>query len=175
MSLQRKKFNAEDYGEDKMSKNQDVLPGMISFSAENFLKILENLVVNFGSAGESMIFQMGRDAGRQYTSRVIEEIKEEMELQSLFEAVIKQSSTDGWANMSLKEFNPQNGSIEIVLMDNAFEPMCLKMHLPQCFFLRGYMSGIIKELTNMDYKFFSSQCYAKGDKDCSIRLIADLD
>ena len=35
--------------------------------------------------------------------------------------------------------------------------------------------GIIKELTNMDYRFFSSQCYANGDKDCSMRLIADLD
>ena len=98
-----------------------------------------------------------------------------MELQALFEAVINRSSMEGWANMVLKEFDPQRGSIEIILVDNIFEPLCLKLHLPQCFFLRGYMSGIIKELTNMDYKFFSSQCYANGDKDCSIRLIADLD
>jgi len=151
------------------------MPSRISFSAENFLKILENLVTNFGSAGESMIFQMGRDAGMQYTGGVLAEIKEELELQALFEAVINRSSKDGWANMVLKEFDPQRGSIEIILVDNVFEPMCLHLHLPQCFFLRGYMSGIIKELTNMDYKFFSSQCYANGDKDCSIRLIADLD
>jgi len=158
-----------------VSKHQNVFPSRISFSAENFLKVLESLVANFGSAGESMIFQMGRDAGIHYTSSVVSEITEEMELQALFVAVISRSSRDGWANMSVKEFNPQSGSIEIILMDNAFEPMCLHLDLPQCFFLRGYISGMIKELTNMDYKFFSSQCYANGDEDCSIRLIADLD
>ena len=131
--------------------------------------------MKFGSAGESMIFQMGRDAGIHFTSEVLSEIKEEMELQALFEVVITRSSGDGWANMSIKEFNPQSGSIEIILMDNAFRPMCLHLDLPQCFFLRGYISGMIKELTNMDYKFFSSQCLGNGDEDCTIRLIADLD
>ncbi|MCK5670380.1 hypothetical protein KAI10_03275 [Candidatus Bathyarchaeota archaeon] len=158
-----------------MSNHQNVIPTRISFSAENFLKILENLVSNFGSAGESMIFQMGRDAGIQYTTGVLAEFNEEMELQALFEIVINRASGDGWANMVLKEFDPQRGSVEVILVDNVFEPMCLQLHLPQCFFLRGYISGIIKELTNMDYRFFSSQCYANGDKDCSIRLIADLD
>ena len=158
-----------------MSNHQNVIPTRISFSAENFLKILENLVSNFGSAGESMIFQMGRDAGIQYTTGVLAEFNEEIELQALFEIVINRASGDGWANMVLKEFDPQRGSVEVILVDNVFEPMCLQLHLPQCFFLRGYISGIIKELTNMDYRFFSSQCYANGDKDCSIRLIADLD
>ena len=158
-----------------MSNHQNVIPTRISFSAENFLKILENLVSNFGSAGESMIFQMGRDAGIQYTTGVLAEFNEEMELQALFEIVINRASGDGWANMVLKEFDPQRGSVEVILVDNVFEPMCLQLHLPQCFFLRGYISGIIKELTNMDYRFFSSQCYANGEKDCSIRLIADLD
>jgi predicted hydrocarbon binding protein len=157
-----------------MSNNQNVFPSRISFSTENFLKVLESLVTKFGSAGESMIFQMGRDAGIHFTSSVLTEIKEEMELLALFEDVISRSSLDGWANMSVKEFNPQRGSIEIILKDNAFEPMCLHLDLPQCFFLRGYISGMIKELTNMDYKFFSSQCIANGDQDCSVRLVADL-
>lgn len=158
-----------------MSEHQNVIPSRISFSAENFLKLLEGLVNNFGSAGESMIFQMGRDAGINYTTGVVAEFNEEMELKALFEVVIKRASGDGWANMVLKEFDTQRGSIEVILMDNAFKPMCLQLHLPQCFFLRGYISGIIKELTNMNYRFFSSQCYANGGEDCSIRLIADLD
>ena len=158
-----------------MSRHQNVIPARISFSAENFLKILQNLVLNFGSAGESMIFQMGRDAGIHYTTGILAEFNEEMELQALFEVVINRASGDGWANMVLKEFDPQKGSIEVILMDNVFKPLCLKLDLPQCFFLRGYISGIIKELTNMDYRFFSSQCLGNGDEDCTIRLIADLD
>lgn len=133
------------------------------------------LVSNFGSAGESMIFQMGRDAGKHFTTNVTSNIGEELELETIFRIVIKRSSQDGWAKMSLKEFDPQSGNIEILMADNAFAPLCLKLHLPHCFFLRGYISGIIKELTNMDYKFFSSQCYANGDEDCSIRLVADIE
>ncbi len=158
-----------------MSNHQNVIPSRISFSAENFLKLLEGMVNNFGSAGESMVFQMGRDAGINYTTEVVAEFNQEMELQALFEVVIKRASGDGWANMVLKEFDTQRGIIEIILMDNAFKPMCLHLDLPQCFFLRGYISGIIKELTNMDYRFFSSQCLGDGDHDCTIRLIADLD
>jgi len=158
-----------------MSDIPNVIPSRISFSAENFLKLLEGLVNNFGSAGESMIFQMGRDAGINYTTGVVAEFNQEMELQALFEVVIKRASGDGWANIVLKEFNTQKGSIQVILSDNAFKPMCRHLHLPQCFFLRGYISGIIKELTNMDYRFFSSQCLGNGDQDCTIRLIADLD
>ncbi len=123
-----------------------------------------------------MIFQMGREYGVDYCQKALSaRDPEEMEVQDLFKHVIEIASKDGWANMELFEFNPQNGAIEVLLKQNVFEPACSELHQPQCFFLRGYLSGIIKELTNMDYMFFSSKCYAHGDKHCSVRLIAQRD
>lgn len=134
---------------------------------------MQSIVNNFGSAGESIIFQMGKEYGIEYCQNILSSRgQEELDLQEIFQYVINMGSKEGWANMELFEFNPQNGVIEVLLKQNVFKPVCTMLHQPQCFFLRGYLSGIIKELTNMDYMFYSSQCYANGDKHCSIRLIA---
>lgn len=116
---------------------------------------------------------MGREYGVDYCQKALSSRDpEEIELEDLFKYVIEIASKDGWANMELFEFNPQNGAIEVLLKQNVFHPACTQLHQPQCFFLRGYISGIIKELTNMDYMFFSSQCLGHGDDHCSVRLIA---
>lgn len=158
-----------------MSDEHKVIPETISFSYSNFIKLLESLVNNFGSAGESMIFQIGRDYGLHYCQDALTRLpSKEMELPDLFKYVIETASEDGWANMELDEFNLQSGSINVVLKQNVFKPNCTLLHSPQCFFLRGYISGIIKELTNIDYMFFSSECYANGDEHCSMKLIAQV-
>jgi predicted hydrocarbon binding protein len=151
------------------------MPGTISFSYDSFIKLLDSLVNNFGSAGESMFFQIGRDYGVHFCQDAMSRLSSnEMELRDLFEYVIQTASKDGWANMEIDDFNPQNGTIHVILKQNVFEPKCTMLHGSQCFFLRGYISGIIKELTNTDYMFFSSQCYAHNDKHCSIKLIAQV-
>ena len=158
-----------------MSDKHKTNSGTISFSYENFLKILESLVNNFGSAGESIIFQIGRDYGIQYCKGALARLpSNEMELDELFRYIIETVSSDGWANMELDEFNPQKGTVHVILKQNVFQPECSMLHKPQCFFLRGYLSGIIKELTNMDYMFFSSQCLGHGDENCSIKLISQI-
>lgn len=150
------------------------LPDTISFTYNSFQKILQGIVNNFGSAGESIIFQMGKEYGIDFCQNVLSHReKNELELKELFTYVISEGSKDGWANMEIHEFNPQNGLIEVLFKQNVFQPLCLNLHQPQCFFLRGYISGVIKELTNMDYMFFSSQCYSNGDEHCSVRLIAE--
>ena len=137
--------------------------------------MLETLVNSFGSAGESIIFQIGRDFGIHYCQSMLARINsKEMELRELFDYVIQNASQDGWANMEIDEFNPQNGAIHVILKQNVFKPKCTMLHSPQCFFIRGYISGIIKELTNVDYMFFSSQCYAHNDEHCSVKLIAQV-
>ncbi len=159
-----------------MNENNAVLPDTITFKFPSFLKILESLVNHFGSAGESIIFQIGRDFGVHYSQTVLNGYEsDEMELQDLFSHVINEASKDGWANMEVDEFNPHEGTIGVILKNNVFKPRCLNIHSPQCFFLRGYISGVIKELTNMDYRFFSSQCYAKKDEHCTMRLVAHQD
>lgn len=146
-------------------------PVIISFTYQSFLNILQSIINSFGSAGESIIFQMGKEYGIELCQNALSNMESnDPGLEDLFNYVIAEGSKSGWADMELSDFDPQNGAIEILLKKNIFQPVCISLHQPQCFFLRGFVSGIIKELTNMDYMFFSSQCYSNGDEHCSIRL-----
>ncbi len=153
---------------------ENVLPDSLVISSESFLNLLSSLVNNFGSAGESMVFQMGRENGINFCRGIIGKIDDSgKSLEDLFNLVLEKASEVGWARMIANEFNPQTGSIKVVLQDNAFKDFCLAINLPQCFFLRGYLSGIIKELTNVDYSFSHSECYAHGHEHCSIKMVAE--
>lgn len=157
-----------------MTSERTVIPENLVLTSSSFLNLLHTLVNTFGSAGESMIYQMGHENGMVFCREVVSKINNEGEsLEDIFEKVINSASQIGWANMVVEEFNPQNGKIKVVLQDNAFKQFCLRLNMPQCFFLRGYISGIIKELTNVDYQFSRSECYAHGDEHCSIRLVAE--
>ncbi|RLI02931.1 hypothetical protein DRO31_02960 [Candidatus Bathyarchaeota archaeon] len=161
-------------GKKKMTSERTVIPENLVLTSGSFLNLLNTLVNTFGSAGESMIYQMGHENGMVFCREVVSKINNEGEsLENLFEMVINSASQIGWANMVVEEFNPQNGKIKVVLQDNSFKQFCLRLNMPQCFFLRGYISGIIKELTNVDYQFSRSECYAHGDEHCSIRLVAE--
>jgi len=150
------------------------IPKNLVLTSGSFLNLLNTLVNTFGSAGESMIYQMGHENGMVFCREVVSKINNEGEsLENLFVRVINSANQIGWANMVVEEFNPQNGKIKVVLQDNSFKQFCLRLNMPQCFFLRGYISGIIKELTNVDYQFSRSECYAHGDEHCSIRLVAE--
>ena len=161
-------------GADKIMNKHNVLPETLVISSSSFLNMLETLVNHFGSAGESMIFQMGHENGINFCRYAMSDIKNDEEsLDRLFNLVLEKASKIGWANMVIEEFDLQSGAVKVVMKDNAFKQFCLRMNLPQCYFLRGYLSGIIKELTNVDYMFDDSDCYAHGDEHCSIRLIAE--
>lgn len=150
------------------------IPKNLVLTSGSFLNLLNTLVNTFGSAGESMIYQMGHENGMVFCREVVSKINNEGEsLENLFVRVINSANQIGWANMVVEEFNPQKGKIKVVLQDNSFKQFCLRLNMPQCFFLRGYISGIIKELTNVDYQFSRSECYAHGDEHCSIRLVAE--
>ena len=133
------------------------IPKNLVLTSGSFLNLLNTLVNTFGSAGESMIYQMGHENGMVFCREVVSKINNEGEsLENLFVRVINSANQIGWANMVVEEFNPQNGKIKVVLQDNSFKQFCLRLNMPQCFFLRGYISGIIKELTNVDYQFSRS-------------------
>lgn len=153
---------------------KNVIPETLVLTSGSFLSLLDTLVNNFGSAGESMIFQMGHENGMVYCREILSNVAQEGEtLESLFKLVLEKASQIGWAHMVAEEFNLQTGDVKVVLENNSFKKYCLRMNMPQCFFLRGYLSGIIKELTNIDYIFSRSECYSLGDKHCSIKLVAE--
>ena len=115
-----------------MTSERTVIPQNLVLTSGSFLNLLNTLVNTFGSAGESMIYQMGHENGMAFCREVVSKINNEGEsLENLFERVINSANQIGWANMVVEEFNPQNGKIKVVLQDNSFKQFCLRLNMPQ--------------------------------------------
>jgi predicted hydrocarbon binding protein len=156
-----------------VNEETSIFPENLTFTSKSFLNLLESIVRHFGPAGEPIVFQMGRENGMAFCREVLSTVNHHgASLKELLELVLRNASKVGWANMEIEEFNTQTGNIRVVLKDNTFREFCLQTNLPQCFFLRGYLAGILKELSNVDYLPSHSGCYAEGHEHCSIKLVA---
>jgi predicted hydrocarbon binding protein len=136
--------------------------------------MLEFLEQNFGTAGRSMMFQMGYVGGINESRKILNNLKggQDWTKRELIEHVSKELGVTG-IHMKVTEFDAEKGVVKIVFHNSVFEPMCLRMELPQCFWLRGFLTGMISEVTGMKLVFNESECYAHGDPDCSIRMTRD--
>ena len=144
----------------------------ITFTPQAFITMIESLSRTFGSAGGSMMFQMGKDVAAFETRSILQGLTdEEMEQEQIMERILEEVSAKGWGTLELETFDLVEGVVEVTLRDNVFEPFCINTDLPQCFFLRGYISGIIEELTEQRLQFKESRCYALGDNHCSIKMV----
>lgn len=157
----------------KMSgEEEQEISQKITFTAEAFIRMIGSLSNTFGSAGGSMMFQMGKDVGSYETRKTLQELDDsEAEPEALMEKILMEVSNHGWGELSLKEFDLVEGVVEVVLHHNVFETYCDEIDVPQCFFLRGYLAGIIEELTEQRLHFKESKCYAFGDEDCTIKMV----
>jgi predicted hydrocarbon binding protein len=146
----------------------------ISIQADTFVKMLEFLETSFGSAGNSMMFQMGRVAGLTEARKVLNEAPlGDHSPRELMDRVMHHVSGMGIAEVRLNVFDLERGEVKVTYHGNAFEPLCLSIDLPQCFWMRGFLTGMISEVTGVTLTFKESECYAFGDADCSIRMTRD--
>jgi predicted hydrocarbon binding protein len=119
-----------------------------------------------------MMFQMGKDVGSHEARKILQGLDDaEADQETIMERILEEVSSHGWGDLRLKEFDLVEGVVEVVLQHNVFEAHCEEIDMPQCFFLRGYLAGIIEELTEQRLHFKESKCYAFGDKDCSIKMV----
>jgi predicted hydrocarbon binding protein len=144
----------------------------INLRPETFEKMLEFLEHNFGSAGDSMIFQMGRVGGVFETHRALKEIdmSKYHSKRELMEIALNHMSHLGIGDLALSEFNVEQGVVKITICNSPFKPLCTRIDLAQCFWNRGFLAGVVLEVTGMHLTFRKSECYAQGDAVCSILL-----
>ena len=143
----------------------------LSIDADSFVKMLEFLEASFGSAGDSMIFQMGRAAGISEGLKVLNEVPEgEHTKRELMENALARVTATGLAEVHLEAFDLEAGDVKVRYHDSVFKPLCLRVDLPQCYWMRGFLTGIVSEVAGVTLAFRESECYASGDADCSISL-----
>ena len=150
-----------------MSENDTV-----RFSYGGFERFLSVLKDRFGSAGDSILFAMSRDFGRYDTKKMLESgVFKEMEgdEKKIFEALLEGVEELGWGEHSLDVFDLIKGEIWVSIENSGLAGFCVDQGSPQCFFMKGSLSGILKEVTEQDFFPEKVECDQEHSK-CRILL-----
>jgi predicted hydrocarbon binding protein len=146
--------------------------GTVCFSYGGFVRFLSVLKEKFGTAGESMLFAMSRDFGRYDTKKMMESesIKGlEGDVQKIIEALFKGVEDLGWGTNTLDHFDLIKGEVSVTIGNYGLANYCEDQSSPQCFFLRGVLSGFLKEVTEQDFYPEKIECEHENSI-CRIRL-----
>ncbi len=126
----------------------------VCFSPEGFGRFLSVLNRRFGSAGDSILYSMAREFGIYDTKQMLALLKSDSSINneaSIVSELLDSITSFGWGQYKIGKFDLLEGEIEIIVKDNPTLVNCNKTNSSQCFFVKGVLSGIIKEATEIEF------------------------
>jgi len=111
-------------------------------------------------------YTAGKGAGKSLANLIKKDF-ENYELKRICNLLIDFYANCGWGKSKIL----WKGEEEMVLRiwNNAFARKD-SSKTPSCFFLKGFIEGILKELTQKCVKIEETKCVSKGDAYCEFRL-----
>ena len=138
----------------------------VSFSPEGFQRFLSVLQTRFGSAGDAILFSMAKEFGVYDSQQMLSLLNENDELvdkQTIVQMLLDSISSFNWGRYEITKFNLLTGEIIINIIDNPVLTLCDKRNTPTCFFVKGVLSGIIKVVTEIEFKPTAQVCKIEED------------
>ena len=155
--------------------SEDNAGPVISFRPEGFVSFLNILKDSYGSAGESMIYNMSWNYGKQLIESFMKEIPQD-DHESVEESVKLNLETVrnlGWGTFNVTSFDMVKGEVEVQLENLVFSGMCTDPgRMSQCYFIRGVLSGTLSTITGRDLYVREYECRGGETKNCFFKLSA---
>ncbi len=133
----------------------------VCFSPAGFLRFLSVLHTRFGSAGTSILYSMARDFGVNDTKQMLTSLKKDAsqrDERAIMVMLLDSISTFGWGEYRIDTFDLMGGEITFTVSGNPTFDLCDTGESPQCYFMKGLLSGIIKEVTKINYHPTNQTC-----------------
>jgi|GEM_PF-1121274 len=123
--------------------------------------------------GSSLVWYMaGKGAGRSMAKVLQTHLKEKESLAAVFDKIARSYTRWGWGRIERALLREKTGEFIIRIYDNAF---AREQHsqVPSCYFLKGYIEGLIETLTGKHATSEETKCMAKGDHYCEFQITLD--
>jgi len=143
-----------------MSKMEENIQ-KVCFSPSGFNMFLSVLRTMFGSAGDSILFNMARDFGMHDTKQMLESLEQDADQKderAIISMLLDSIGSLGWGNHRVEKFDLMGGEIVFEVSENPTIDLCDTGESPQCYFMKGVLSGMIKEVTEIDFQPSSHSC-----------------
>ena len=144
----------------------------VCFDRLGFELLMDTLKETFGSAGESMIFQMSK----RYGSHLIKAVQDQFggrspeEYEEHVDRLLNRVNGLGWGSFSYGEMNWEKGEFIVNVDENAFRESCKQGRDSLCYFIRGIMVGAMEEATKRNLSIEELKCYKLGDDHCIFKM-----
>ncbi len=148
------------------------------FASEDFvIGIIEGLEHEIGSASSVVMYNIGKEWGRQDAACFQRNFENEYgisirqaKLAFVLEAWWWPFVSQGWGNWSVDMSEQKNGFLFVNIFDSAVARTLGNVGKPVCHLYAGLLAGFFSHLVNKDLSCIEIQCYAMGETYCKFLL-----
>jgi hypothetical protein len=128
----------------------------------------------FGTAGYAMIYSMGQENGANEVKQLRQDLRRleaPADKKELLDRSMRRVSHMGWGKISVSEYDPVDGIVNINVKANPFSDKCGAKEAYGCFFLHGYMAGLVSEVMEEEMEYGVPRCLDVEKGSCVLRLV----
>jgi predicted hydrocarbon binding protein len=122
------------------------------------------------SAARTMLYCAGKNCGAQACKRLAE--KYNLSGSKLLEAVLKLKQAEGWGIFQTRKFNSSAQKGEIIVKEGFEAIRYGESTNPVCYFMKGYLTGVLNTIFNLNVSLTEKTCIAMGAKECVFELVS---
>lgn len=144
----------------------------VLFRVESLQGMIEEVNNVLGTGGSLVWYTAGKGAGRSMSKVFQRYLKEGENLEAVFNKIGSYYARWGWGRVEKVLLREKTGELIIRIHDNAF---AREQHtqMPSCFFVKGYLEGLVEKLTGKHVTSEETKCMAKGDAYCEFHIATD--
>ena len=160
--------------ETKENRKKDKKNSLVLMKTDAFANIMGFLTKSFGPPGLSIIYSMGIENGVHEVTELRKELKKiesPVAKKELLEKTLQTHSQMGWGKFQLSEFDPVAGYTNVEVEHNPFSDKCGKHDAGGCFFLHGYVAGLVSEVLEEEVTYGAPRCLDVDKNTCMLRLV----
>lgn len=172
MALGRRKMvNVNRLGDGGNKSNSEL--SILLIKTNSFKNMVGYLTKSFGTPGLTMVYSMGEENGVDEVKQLRRDLKKletPLAKKQLLEKALQRVSQMGWGKISIGEFDAVGGKINIIIKHNPFSDACGTKEAGGCFFLHGYMAGLVSEIMEEKMEYGSPRCLDIEENQCVLRI-----
>jgi predicted hydrocarbon binding protein len=144
----------------------------ILFRVESLQAMIEEVNKVLGTGGSLVWYTAGKGAGRSIAKVFQKHLKEGKSLEVIFNKFGNYYARWGWGRIEKVFLREKTGELIVRIHDNAFA-RGQHSQIPSCFFVKGYIEGLIEKLAGKHVTSEEAKCMAKGDPYCEFQIAID--
>ena len=144
----------------------------ILFRVEALHGMVEEVNKVLGTSSSLVWYTAGKGAGRSMAKVFQTHLKEKESPAAVFDKIARSYTRWGWGRIERTLLREKTGEFIIRIYDNAFA-RGQHSQTPSCYFLKGYIEGLIETLTGKHATSEETKCMAKGDPYCEFQITLD--